>query len=69
MADLVELSHPLVQHHLAQLRSVDTSPEEFRRLVSRLAPMLAYQATSDLGLNPATIQTPLEETTGARLSQ
>ncbi len=69
MADLVELSHPLVQHHLAQLRSVDTSPEEFRRLVSRLATMLAYQATSDLGLNPATVQTPLEETTGARLSQ
>ena len=69
MADVVELSHPLVQHHLAQLRSVDTSPEEFRRLVSRLATMLAYQATSDLGLKPTTLQTPLEETTGARLSQ
>lgn len=69
MTDVVELSHPLVRHHLAQLRSVDSSPEEFRRLVSRLATMLAYQATSDLDLNPATVQTPLEETTGARLSQ
>ena len=69
MTDVVELSHPLVRHHLAQLRSVDSSPEEFRRLVSRLATMLAYQATSDLDLNTATVQTPLEETTGARLSQ
>ena len=69
MTDVVELSHPLVRHHLAQLRSVETNPEEFRRLVSRLATMLAYQATSDLDLNPATVQTPLEETTGARLSQ
>ena len=69
MTDVVELSHPLVRHHLAQLRSVETNPEEFRRLVSRLATMLAYQATSDLDLNPATVQTPLVETTGARLSQ
>jgi len=69
MTDVVELSHPLVRHHLAQLRSVETNPEEFRRLVSRLATMLAYQATSDLDLNTATVQTPLEETTGARLSQ
>ena len=41
MAHVVELSHPLVRHHLVQLRSDQTRPEEFRRLVSRLATILA----------------------------
>ncbi len=69
MAHVVELSHPLVKHHLAQLRSDQTCPEEFRRLVSRLATILAYQATSDLKLEPVRVQTPLVETGGERLSQ
>jgi len=69
MGHVIGLSHPLVQHHLAELRNVQTSTDEFRRLVARLATILAYQATSDLELEPVTVQTPLTETTGARLSQ
>jgi uracil phosphoribosyltransferase len=69
MARVVELSHPLVKHHLAQMRNEQTRPEEFRRLVSRLATILAYQATSDLELEPIRVKTPLVETAGERLSQ
>ena len=33
----IEVFHPLVQHHLAQLREVSTPPAEFRQLIQRLA--------------------------------
>ena len=61
-SNLVVAQHPLVQHHLAQLRSADTPPAEFRRLVHRLAALLAYEATGDLLLGPVRIRTPLVET-------
>ncbi len=68
-AQLVELSHPLVKHHITQLRSVDTCPAEFRRLVHRLAVLLAYEATSDLPIDEHKVQTPLAETTGGSISE
>lgn len=60
--------HPLVQHHLARLRDRHTPSAEFRQLVNRLATLLAYEATSDLPLGEAPIETPLALMTGARLS-
>lgn len=61
--------HPLVDHHLAHLRDVDTPPEEFRRLIRRLAVLLAYEATQDLRLKESRVRTPLSEMTGARLAE
>jgi uracil phosphoribosyltransferase len=69
MAQVVEVAHPLVAHHLTRLRDVDTRPEEFRRLVARLAVLLAYEATKDLTLEDVRVQTPLMETGGKQLSQ
>ncbi len=66
-ANLVE--HPLIKRHIAQLRDVETQPEEFRLVLRRLAVLLAYEATQDLLLEPITVRTPLAETTGERLSQ
>lgn len=63
------LAHPLVQHHIAQLRDVATSPAEFRQLVHRLAMLLAYEATEDLRLTTIEVQTPLTKTAGQVLSQ
>ena len=65
----VEVSHPLIQHHLTRLRSVETKPEEFRRLVRRLSTLLAYEATKDLATEAAVVQTPLAEFRGERLRQ
>jgi uracil phosphoribosyltransferase len=66
---LVELSHPLVKHHISQLRSIATDSPEFRRLVQRLALLLAYEATSDLAVEPRKVRTPLAETTGHAISE
>ncbi len=42
-------------------------PVDFRRLVQRLATLLAYEATKDLKLVERDVQTPLEKTTGYEL--
>lgn len=64
-----EVQHPLIQHHLARLRAKGTPPDEFRRLVQRLASLLAYEATRDLGTRSEEIETPLMRMTAQRLSQ
>ena len=63
-ANVFEVSHPLVQHHLVRLRDKATPPVEFRTLIGRLAVLLAYEATKDLVATPSQVQTPLVETTG-----
>ena len=69
MSQVTELSHPVVQHHLAGLRDVETTSVEFRNLVNRLTLLLACEATRDLQLQEATVQTPLVSMRAARLSQ
>jgi uracil phosphoribosyltransferase len=69
MSGIFEVQHPLIQNHLARLRDVSTPPQEFRVLVQRLAVLLAYEATKDLELAPAHVQTPLAMMTGQVLSQ
>lgn len=60
--------HPLIAHHLAALREAHTPPAEFRRLVKRLATLLAYEATHDLSLVPCQVQTPLAFAPAQRLA-
>jgi uracil phosphoribosyltransferase len=69
MGHVVEVSHPLIKHHLSRLRDTHTPPPEFRQLVQRLAVLLAYEATSDLEVRPAEIETPLVRMTGQALAQ
>ena len=69
MASVVAVEHPLIQHHLTRLRDKRTPPAEFRQLVQRLSVLLAYEATKDLALAGAEIETPLVRMTGQRLSQ
>lgn len=66
---VVEVAHPLVDCHLAQLRSASTSPAEFRRHVHQLATLLAYEATKDLRTCEFEVATPLTTTTGASLAE
>ena len=69
MSHVVEVRHPLVQHHLARLRDKSTPPVEFRTLIQRLTELLVYEATQDLKLGDVEVVTPLTTMTGRRLSQ
>ena len=53
----IEIRHPLVRHKLGILRDTATGPALFRQLVGEVATLLAYEATADLALNDARIDT------------
>ena len=69
MDHVIEIRHPLVQHHLGRLRDQATPPSEFRRLVHRLSILLAYEATKDLALKAVPVATPLAQTMAQTLRQ
>jgi len=60
--------HPLVQHKLTLLRDRGTPTKIFKELVEEIATLMAYEATSDLTLEPSSVETPLETTQGVRVS-
>jgi uracil phosphoribosyltransferase len=62
------VEHPLVQHKLTILRDRRTPTKIFKELVDEIAMLMAYEATSDLALESVPIETPLERTTGRRVS-
>lgn len=66
---VTQIDHPLVKHHLTQLRDQRTSPAEFRHLTRRLAGLLAYEATTDLLVQNTTVVTPLTEAPGNKLRE
>ncbi len=51
--------HPLIRHKLSILRNKDTEPKKFRELIREISILLAYEATSDLGLKPKEVETPM----------
>ncbi len=69
MSNVVEVSHPLIKHHMARLRSQDTTPEAFRFLLGRLSVLLAYEATKDLSVSELSVTTPICEMLCQRLDQ
>ena len=68
LAGLTLVRHPLVQHKLTMLRDRRTSRKLFAELVSELAMLVAYEAMRDLPLKETPIETPLERSTGQRIS-
>ena len=60
--------HPLVEDALAGLREKSTPPDEFRRLARRVSVLLTAEATRDLSLADAEIETPLERATVRRVA-
>lgn len=65
--NVVVCDHPLVKHKLTLMRKKDTSTASFRRLLSEISMLLAYEATRDLKLRDEPIETPLMPMTGAVL--
>jgi len=59
MNQLTIIDHPLLQHKMALLRDRETGSKEFRELVKELAMLICYEATRDLPLTTAEIETPV----------
>src|SRR5215211_1422429 len=60
---VIEVTHPLVQHKLSYLRQKDTPTVHFRKIANEVTLLLTYEATKDFE-----IETPLETTTVQRIS-
>lgn len=60
--------HPLVEDVLAALRATATPCDVFRQLARRVSLLLAVEATRDLALVDAWVETPLERATVRRLA-
>ena len=65
---LTLVDHPLVQHKLTKLRDRQTPTKIFKELVDEIAMLMAYEATADLALEDAVVETPLERTVGRRVA-
>ncbi len=66
--NLFVIEHPAVRHKLTRLRDAATDRHAFRSLLRRTAALMVYEATTTLPLERVPVQTPLEKTTGWRLS-
>ena len=62
------INHPLVKRDITVLRDVNTEPETFRAAVKRISNILAVEISKDLHLTEFEVETPLEKTTGYKLS-
>src|SRR5687767_5081370 len=62
------VKHALVEHVLAGPRDAATRTEVFRRLARRVSYLLIAEATRDLRVAEATVQTPLEPAPVKRLA-
>lgn len=54
-------THPLIKHKITLLRKVETSTNEFRRLVEEIAMLMTYEALRDLPTEDIEITTPIEK--------
>jgi len=55
------IAHPLVQHKLTLMRQKNRSTASFRRLLSEVAMLMAYEVTRDMPTELVEIETPLEK--------
>lgn len=63
MGKVVVMDHPLIQHKIGIMRSIETGSKDFRTLVSEVAMLECYEATRDLELVDVEIETPICKTT------
>ena len=60
--------HPLIQHKISVLRSVDTPSKEFRELIKEIAMLMGFETLRDLPLADVEITTPICKTTTKMLA-
>jgi uracil phosphoribosyltransferase len=64
MPAITVIHHPLVQRDLAVLRAVGTPHAIFRKTLTEISVLLAYEALRDLAVREVQVQTPLEPAVG-----
>ena len=67
-SQLTVVDHPLVADRNTRLRDASTPSDDFRRLIHQLTLLVLPHALSDLAVRQVEVTTPLETTSGARLS-
>ncbi|MDL9938816.1 uracil phosphoribosyltransferase [Gordonia sp. ABSL1-1] len=65
MSTVVVIDHPLVAHKLTLMRRKDTSTSDFRRLLSEISTLMAYEVLRDIPMHEVVIDTPLETMTAS----
>ena len=60
MPQIHVIDHPLVQHKLTLMRRKDASTNSFRRLLTELSSLMAYEVTRDMPMQDIEVETPLE---------
>ena len=60
MSNVIEMTHPLIQHKITRLRDKNTGTAEFSSLVEEIAMLMGYEALKDLPLEEIEIETPIE---------
>lgn len=68
MSKVTVLDHPLIKHKVSILRDINTGTNEFRKIVSEISTLMAFEVTRDLTLEEFEVETPLEKCTGYKLS-
>ena len=58
---VTHIDHPLVQHKVTLMRDKGCSTSEFRRLLSEISMLMAYEVSRDMPTQMITIETPLEQ--------
>lgn len=66
---LTIVNHPLVDHKLTVLRDKKTPSNIFRELVSELVMLEAYEATRNISVEDAPIETPVAPMVGKKLTK
>ena len=61
MSNVIEMTHPLIQHKISILRDKNTGTNEFRKLVEEIAMLEGFEALGDLPLQDVEIETPIEK--------
>ncbi len=54
------IQHPILAHHLSNLRRKETGPTEFRRLLTEMSRLIAYEVTRGQQTQLRPIETPFE---------
>jgi uracil phosphoribosyltransferase len=67
--NFVLINHPLVKRDVTILRNQDTVPEIFRAALHRISNILAVEISRNFNISETTVDTPLERTSGYKLSQ
>lgn len=68
MSKVIIMDHPLIQHKVSRLRSVDTGSKEFRELVREISQFMCFEATRDLPLEDYEVETPIGPAVGKRIA-